>query len=210
MHDRGSILRNPSVFIGALVQVRLNRELQIAPVVSIQRNEPKRLLGVRQRVQHFCLPEHRSSVTEEDQTSSGVRIQRMRQTEHAASYGNNLQIACHAAPIRASKNSRGGVWKMYSGSALGREDWGEGCHARQVCYAIKNHRRLRKCLTLRKAMPDSFCLCNHYNFMTVRVTAIHTAPAGALCCVRSALSPGVADHLTNEKVGDPWALTRLA
>ena len=42
---------------------------------------------------------------------------------------------------------------MYSCSASGREDWGEGCHARQVCYAIKNHRRLRKCLTLRKAMP---------------------------------------------------------
>jgi len=75
----------------------------------------------------------------------------MRQTEHAASYGNNLQIACHTAPILASKNSRGGVWKLYSGIASGREDWGEGCHARRVCYAIKNHRRLRKGLTLRKA-----------------------------------------------------------
>ena len=153
MKNRGSILRNPSVFIGALVQVRPNPELQIASTISIKLNEPKRLLRARHRIQHFCRPEHRSSVTEEDQTSSGVRIQRMRQTEHAASYGNNLQIACHAAPVRASKNSRGGVWKMYSCSASGREDWREGCHSKQVCYAIKNHRRLRKCLTLRKVMP---------------------------------------------------------
>src|ERR1700730_12698642 len=153
MSNRGSILRNPSVLIEALAQVRLNPELQIAQIVSIKRNETKRLLGARKRAQHFCLREHRPSVTEEHQASSGVRIQRLGQTEHAASYGNNLQIACHAASILAPKNRGGGVRKIHSCSASGRDDWGEGCHARQVCYAIKNHRRLRKCLTLRKAMP---------------------------------------------------------
>lgn len=29
---------------------------------------------------------------------------------------------------------------------------------RQVCYAIKNNRRLRKCLTVRKACPNSVML----------------------------------------------------
>jgi hypothetical protein len=75
--------------------------------------------------------------------------------EHAASYGNNLQIACHAAPILASKNGRGGVWKMHSCGASGREDWGEGGHARQVCYAIKNHRKITEVLD--PSQSDACC-----------------------------------------------------
>ena len=146
MNHRGSILRNPAVLIGAMVQARLNPALQIAQIVPIKRNEPKRLLGARQRAQHLCLREHRPSLTEEHQASPGVRIERSRQTEHAACPGNNLQTACHAAPVLASKNSRGGVRKMHSCSASGREDWGEGCHARQVCYAIKNNRKITEVL----------------------------------------------------------------
>jgi hypothetical protein len=142
MNHRGSILRNPSVFIGSLAQVRLNPELQIAPIVSIKRNETKRLLGARQRAQHFCLREHRTSVSEEHQANPGVGIEGSRQTEHAACPGNNLQTACHAASVLASKNCRGGVRKMHSCSASGREDWGEGCHTRQVCYAIKTNRKI--------------------------------------------------------------------
>ena len=51
--------------------------------------------------------------------SSGMRspFERSRQTEHAACYRNNLQIARHAAPILASKNSGGGVWKTSTGAA---------------------------------------------------------------------------------------------
>ena len=97
---------------------------------SVKRNEPKCLLGTRQRAQHFCLPEHRSSVTEEHQTSSGVRNQRPRQAEHATSYRNNLQIACQAAPILESKNSRGRICEVYSWSTPGREDLGEVCHTK--------------------------------------------------------------------------------
>jgi len=85
MNHGGSILRNPSVFIGVLLQVGLDLELQIALTVSIKRNEPKRLLGARQRAQHFGLPEYRSTVTEEHHTGAGARIQRLGQTEHAAS-----------------------------------------------------------------------------------------------------------------------------
>src|SRR2546428_12046145 len=98
-------------------------------IVLIKRNEPKCLPGARQGTQHFCLPEHRSSVSKEHQTSSGVRMQRLRQTQQAASYGNNLQIAGQAAPILESKNSRGGICQMYSGSASGRGGLGEGLHA---------------------------------------------------------------------------------
>src|SRR2546429_3233215 len=107
----------------------------MALVVWIKRNKQKCLLSARQGTQHFCLPEHRSSVSKEHQTSSGVRMQRLRQTQQAASYRNNLQIAGQAAPILESKNSRGGICQMYSGSASGRESLGEGCHATLHLYA---------------------------------------------------------------------------
>jgi hypothetical protein len=155
MNHRGSILRNPSVFIGSLAQVRLHPELQIAPILSIKRNEPKRLLGARQRARHLCLREHRPSVTEEHQASLGVRIERSRQTEHAACPGNNLQTTCHAAPVLGSKNSRGGIRKTHSRGASGREEWGEGCHTRQVCSAIKNQRKITKVLD--PSQSDACC-----------------------------------------------------
>ena len=39
----------------------------------------------------------------------------------------------------------------------GTRTWGMSAMRRQVCYAIKNNRRLRKCLTIRKARPNSEC-----------------------------------------------------
>src|SRR2546429_9949904 len=106
----------------------------MALVVWIKRNKQKCLLSARQGSQHFCLPEHRSSVSKEHQTSSGVCIQGLRQTQQTASYRNNLQIAGQAAPILESKNSRGGVCQMYSGSASGREDMGVGFSSTHALY----------------------------------------------------------------------------
>ena len=52
--------------------------------------------------------------------------------EQAASYRNDLQIACHATPIHESKNRRSGVCRMYSCSASRREDLGEFGHAKAI------------------------------------------------------------------------------
>src|SRR3989440_12166263 len=91
--------------------------------------------GSETGTQHFCLPEHRSSVSKEHQTSSGVCVQRLRQTQQTASYRNNLQIAGQASPILESKNSRGGVCQMYPGSASGRKNLGEVCHVTLHLYS---------------------------------------------------------------------------
>lgn len=129
MKRRRPVFRDPPFLSGVLVQVRLDPELQIAPILLIEGNEPKRLLGGRQGCQHLRRPEDWSPVAEENQTGLDVRIQRSRQAEHAASRGNDLQIACQAAPILASENGGGGC-KAHSCSASGREDLGEAFHAK--------------------------------------------------------------------------------
>lgn len=126
-------------------------------IVLIKGNGPKRLLGTRQRAQHFCRPEHRSSVTEEHQTSSGVRIHRLRQTEQSASYRNNLQIACHAAPILESKNSRSGDCTMCSCNPSGREDLGEAGHAKASMLRNQEQQEITEVLDHSKACPNSEC-----------------------------------------------------
>lgn len=99
-------------------------------MLLVKRNEAKRLLGRGERLQHFCLAEHRSSVTEEHQTSGGVRSQRSREIEHATSDRDDLQIARHAAPILESKNSRGGVFQVDS-RGTPREDLREVGHTKE-------------------------------------------------------------------------------
>jgi len=139
LRKRRPVFRDPPFLSGVTVQVRLDPEVQIAPVLPIERNEPKRLMSARQGAKHLRPPEHRSPFTEEHQTDKDVRIQWPRQEEHAASRGNDLQITSHAASILASENGRGGGWKAHSCRASGRKDLGEAFHARQVCDAIRNN-----------------------------------------------------------------------
>lgn len=129
MKKRGPIFRDPLVLSAVVVQVRLDAELQIAPILLIEGNEPKGLLVGRHRAQHLGLAEYRSRVAEEHHSGPDIRIQRSSQGEHAARGGNNLQIACHAAPILASENGRRGSCQVHSCSALRREDLGEAFHA---------------------------------------------------------------------------------
>jgi len=81
----------------------------------------------------------------------------LRQTEHAASYRNNLQIARHAAPILASKNGRGGVWKTYSCSASGHEDLGEVYHAKASMLRDQKQQEITEVLDRSQSMSK---LCN--------------------------------------------------
>ena len=67
--------------------------------------------------------------------------------EQAASYRNNLQIACHATPIHESKNSRSGVCKMYScSSGSGREGLGEAGHAKAIMLRNQNQQEITEVL----------------------------------------------------------------
>jgi hypothetical protein len=56
----------------------------------------------------FCNPSVFVGVLAPVRLNPAVRGQRLRQTEHATSHGNALQVAGHAAPILGSKNSRSG------------------------------------------------------------------------------------------------------
>jgi hypothetical protein len=111
----------------------------------VKRNEPKRLLGIGERLQHFCLPEHRPSVTEEHQASSRVRSQRSRQIEHATSHRNDLQIARHAASILESKNSWGGIFKVYSCGTPGEDLWEVG-HTKESMLRIQELQEITEVL----------------------------------------------------------------
>ena len=70
--------------------------------------------------------------------------------EQAASYRNDLQVACHATPIHESKNIRSGFAGCTRAARRDARTWGRLAMRRQLCYAIKTNRRLRKCLTIRK------------------------------------------------------------
>ena len=74
--------------------------------------------------------------------------------EQAASYGNNLQTACHATPIPESKNSRSGVCKMNSCSASKREDLGEAGHAKAIMLRNQNQQEITEVLDHSQSMPE--------------------------------------------------------
>src|ERR1700756_3037334 len=92
MKKCGPVFLDPSILSGVLVQARLDPELQIALILLVEGNEPKRLLVGRQGAQHLRAPQYRSPVAEEHQTGPRVRIQRSTQAEHAAARRNDLQI----------------------------------------------------------------------------------------------------------------------
>jgi hypothetical protein len=81
-------------------------------------------------------------------------MQRLGHTEQAAGYRNNLQIACRAAPMLESKNSRSGACKMCWSSASGREDLGEVGHAKASMLRNQNQQEITEVLDHSQSMSE--------------------------------------------------------
>jgi len=151
--QRCSIFLDPRV--RARVGERLNHRSQPALVAFLDCREPERLLGGRNRTQHFRRPQHRPCLREEHQLDAGAPIQHVGQAEQATGKRNGLQLAAMAASVRQSQDRRRDVRKLYPRAAPVRARMGQVIHVpRRVWSAPAKSRRLRKDGTAQVTQTD--------------------------------------------------------